>query len=121
MGGGSAGDKRGREEVGAVDVALQQQKRLQATPLQSTQHQPHLQPTPHQAHQAHLQPTPLQSTQQQKHLQPTPLQPTQHQQPHLQPTPLQSTPPSVDNMDAHIDFLYRSAAMGRLKPAAQAI
>jgi hypothetical protein len=75
MGGGSAGDKRGREEVGAVDVALQQQKRLQATPLQSTQHQPHLQPTP----------------------------------------------PSVDNMDAHIDFLYRSAAMGRLKPAAQAI
>ena len=75
MGGGSVGDKRGREELDAVDVALQQQKRLQPTPLQSTQHQPHLQPTP----------------------------------------------PSVDNMDAHIDFLYRSAAMGRLKPAAQAI
>jgi hypothetical protein len=80
MGGGSVGDKRGREELDAVDVALQQQKRLQPTPLLSMQHQPH-----------------------------------------LQPTPLLSTQPSVDNMDAHIDFLYRSAAMGRLKPAAQAI
>ena len=80
MGGGSVGDKRGREELDAVDVALQQQKRLQATTLQSTQHQQH-----------------------------------------PQATPLQSPPSSVDKMDALIDFLYRSAALGRLKPAAQAI
>ncbi len=91
MGGGSVGDKRGREELDAVDVALLQQKRLQATPLQSTQHQQHPQ-----------------------------LQSTQHQQ-HPQGTPLQSPASSVDKMDALIDFLYRSAALGRLKPAAQAI